>query len=110
MCLIYATGEKGSIVVCVSPLISLMMDQKKKFIEMGLSTDFVGESQSDRHVVKAVTDGSIQLVFISPESLLNNLTFRNMLLSTVYKDNLVALAIDEAHCIKTWLDICACIM
>ena len=55
-------------------------------------------------VLKAVTDGSIQLVFISPESRLHNLTFRNMLLSTVYKDNLVALAIDEAHCIKTWLD------
>ena len=28
--------------------------------------------------------------------------YRNMLISMPYKDNLVALIIDEAHCVKMW--------
>ena len=40
-------GKSGSIVVCVSPLASLMIDQKTKFTLQGVTTDFVGESQSD---------------------------------------------------------------
>ena len=42
------------------------------------------------------------VVYISPESLICNPMFRNMLLSPVYKEKLVALVIDEAHCVKTW--------
>ena len=30
--------------------------------------------------------------------------YRKMLLSTVYQENLVAICIDEAHCIQTWGD------
>jgi bloom syndrome protein len=37
----------GSIVVCVSPLTSVMMDQRVKFSPVGLSTEFVGEMQTD---------------------------------------------------------------
>lgn len=33
-----------------------------------------------------------------------NQKYRNMLLSKPYKENLVALVIDEAHCVKTWGD------
>ena len=64
-----AIGRKGSIVVCVSPLVSLMMDQKK-FIEMGLSSDFVGESQSDRIVLQAIRDSTLPSVFVRVLSLL----------------------------------------
>ena len=41
-------------------------------------------------------------MFISPESLLHNRMYRSMLLSDAYKQNLVVLAVDEAHCVKTW--------
>ena len=44
----------------------------------------------------------MQLVFISPESIINNPVYRNMLISHEYKKRLVALAIDEVHCVKTW--------
>jgi len=33
-----------------------------------------------------------------------NKTYRSMLLSPQYQQNLVALVIDEAHCVKTWGD------
>lgn len=40
-----AIEQEGSIVVCVSPLTSLMMDQKAKFSPKGIITEFVGEEQ-----------------------------------------------------------------
>ena len=48
-----------------------------------------------------VLNGNVQLVYISPEM---NKTYRSMLLSPQYQKNLVALVIDEAHCVKTWGD------
>ena len=30
--------------------------------------------------------------------------YRNMLLSQVYKDKIIGLVVDEAHCVKTWSD------
>lgn len=42
------------------------------------------------------------LVYISPESMLTNLKFREMFRSDVYQHNLVCLAIDEAHCVEKW--------
>ena len=79
-----------------------MMDQKAKFSPRGLITEFVGEAQDDTVAVKHVLEGIVQLVFISPENILNNTTFRKMLLTSVYQERLVALVVDEAHCVKTW--------
>ena len=79
-----------------------MMDQRDKFVLRGISAEFVGEAQDDPDVVKRVLSGSCQLVFISPESIINNQTYQSMLLNSSYKQRMVALAVDEAHCIKTW--------
>jgi len=49
-----------------------MFDQKKRFSIMGLSAEFVGSSQDDPAATTAVLNGTDQLVFISPENLLNN--------------------------------------
>jgi len=40
------------------------------------------------------------MVFISPESMLNNKKFRNMLQKNKYLDLLVALVVDEAHYVQ----------
>ncbi|XP_019852358.1 PREDICTED: ATP-dependent DNA helicase Q-like SIM [Amphimedon queenslandica] len=96
--------QYGSIVICVSPLVSLMMDQKAKFLPMGIVAEFVGEGQLDSTAIEKVLHGDIQLLYISPESLICNPMYRNMLLSPIYKNKLVALVIDEAHCIKSWGD------
>ena len=53
--------------------------------------------------MQGIVAGDYQLVYLSPESLLYDENLRNMLCSKVYIDNLVALAVDEAHCIDTWL-------
>lgn len=93
---------KGSILVCITPLTAIMLEQKAKFTEMGVSAEFLGECQVDYTAKTRVLNGEIQLVFVSPENIICNHRYRNMLLSPVYKERLVGLAVDEAHCVKTW--------
>ena len=80
-----------------------MMDQKTHLLPRGLVCEFVGAAQYDDDVVDRVLAGIVQLVFISPENLIRNDLFRTMLLSQTYQEWLVALVVDEAHCVKTWL-------
>ena len=98
---ILRAGTGGSIVLCISPLTALMMDQQSKFALMGISTEYVAE-HSNPDSVKRVLNGQAQLVYISPECTIGNAKFRSMLLSPIYKKNLVAFVVDEAHCVKTW--------
>ena len=59
---------------------------------------FVGDADDKEEVC----EGKYQLVFTSLESLLMDPTWRNMLLSPIYQENLVALVINEAHCVNKW--------
>ena len=79
-----------------------MMDQRSKFLSKGINTQFVGDAQKDEQATEAVINGLVQLVYISPESLLRNRRFRNMLKSRIYQKMMVAFVIDEAHCVKFW--------
>ena len=54
-----------------------------------------GESQNDRSVIQRVLHGQVQLVYITPENIMDNPMYRNMLLSNIYREKLV----DEAHCV-----------
>ena len=49
-----------------------MMDQRAKFTALGLKAEYVGMAQGDPAVVRRVLSGDIQLLFISPECILNN--------------------------------------
>ena len=96
--------RKKSIILVVSPLIALMRDQIASLIPMGLKATHI----SDREVMsaehkKAIKNGEFQVLFISPEALLS-LEWRSMLSTKVYKENLMAFVVDEAHCIKKWYD------
>ena len=79
-----------------------MIDQQQKFLQRGIKAEFVGQAQVDKAVVKRVLEGDLQLLYISPENLLNTCKFRSMLLTPKYIQNMVALVVDEAHCVKTW--------
>jgi len=79
-----------------------MLDQREKVSQKGIVVDFVGDAQRDEEVIQNAVSGKIHLLYISPESLINNKNFHDMLHSDVYKENLKALVVDEAHCIKLW--------
>jgi len=49
-----------------------------------------------------VSDGRYQVVFLSPEALLTDRYWREVLQSQTYQSNLVAFVVDEAHCIRKW--------
>ena len=88
----------------VSPLIALMKDQVQSFRKRGVSAVYVssdGDPECE-DMKTGVLEGRYQLVFISPEQLIENRRFRCMCKSEVYQDKLTALVIDEAHCVKKW--------
>jgi superfamily II DNA helicase RecQ len=92
----------SSIVVVVSPLQSIMVDQVRKYSAKGVLTAFIGKAQKDESVRLGVENGRYQLVYLSPEAMLLNLRWRETLRSDIYQSNLVCLAVDEAHCIEKW--------
>ena len=94
-------GKKG-ILICITPLVAIMMEQKAKFVAIDITAEYVGESQDDSTARTRVINGEVELIFISPENIICNLQYRNMLLSPVYKERLIGVAVDEAHCVKTW--------
>ena len=94
------TNDMQSIVIVVSPLIALMKDQVRQMMERGTSTVYVGEADSATKT--EVCEGKFQLMYLSPEALLTNPTWQDMLQSPVYQGNLVTFVVDEAHCVKKW--------
>ena len=49
-----------------------------------------------------VLSGAYQLVFFSPEAVLNQKKWRYLLRQEPYISDLMALVVDEAHCVKKW--------
>ena len=90
--------------ICISPLLSIMMDQQSRYKNDHFSVEFIGESQTDRGVLDRVLKGEVQLVYISPEKIIDNYKYRDMLLTPAYMAKLAAVIVDEAHCVKTWGD------
>ena len=90
--------------VCASLLQFLMMDQYAKFTLRGLQVEIVGEEQTDPTAKDRVVHKDVQLVFITPESIISTPVYRNMLVSAVDSKRLVASVIDKADCVKTWED------
>ena len=55
--------EHSSIVICVSPLSALMLDQTTKFNKRGLLTAHVGHNQKDVNFKVDIEKGKFQLLF-----------------------------------------------
>ena len=61
--------------MCICPLTAIMIDQQQKFLQKGIKAEFVGQTQVDIAVVTRVLQGDLQLLYISPENLLNSHKF-----------------------------------
>ena len=91
---------RGDTTVVISPLISLMKDQVDGLRACGVSAVQLNSSQSPEELragERAVQDGTVRLLFASPERLATG-SFRSLLKQIGVR----RFAIDEAHCISHW--------
>jgi ATP-dependent DNA helicase RecQ len=94
-----ALSRSGTAVV-VSPLIALMDDQVAALRQVGVAAGAL-HSELDpaeaRAVSRDLTEGRLDLLYVSPERLLGNGT-----LERLARLPLALFAIDEAHCVSQW--------
>ena len=84
-----------------SPLIALMKDQVASLTAKRVRACYIGGEVTDS-IVEEVNKGQYQIVFSSPETILRNEMWREMLNNSTYREHLVAFVVDEVHCVMTW--------
>ena len=87
------------LVLVISPLVSLMKNQVTVLTRKGMKAMFIGDAEVDFDVV---SKAEVSIVYGSPEAILTK-KWRQVISSSEWSNRLVAVAIDEAHCIIEWL-------
>jgi len=103
--------NQSNIVIVISPLISLMEDQKDKLDKMNISCECFHSNVNKKkksQIRDEILDNMLEddnlsnngmIIFLTPEYLVN---CENFIKSMAEKNRLSLVAIDEAHCISTW--------
>ena len=95
---------KEGLVVVISPLVALMEDQVRQLRQRKISSACLhaGLSPEERQqVCRSLAEGALNLLYLAPERL-QTAQIRDLIASTYAQGRLVALAVDEAHCISAW--------
>ena len=95
---------KEGLVVVISPLVALMEDQVRQLRQRKISSACLhaGLSPEERQqVCRSLAEGGLNLLYLAPERL-QTAQIRDLIASTYAQGRLVALAVDEAHCISAW--------
>jgi ATP-dependent DNA helicase RecQ len=102
MCYLLPPLMSGKVMFIISPLISLMEDQKEKLIERNIPVAALhGNNFNRAKEVLEIIDGKILIVYMSPEFLVQGDGME--LATSLYEmKRLGYLAIDESHCISQW--------
>ena len=98
-----ALVRKGLVVV-ISPLVALMEDQVMALQRRGIAAACLHaglEPARRQQALEQLQDATLRLLYIAPERLQGEQT-RLMLERHATEGRLVALAVDEAHCISAW--------
>ena len=88
------------ITLVISPLISLMQDQVRTLISMGIRGAYLNSSLTPRQMEKAVANaksGMYKIIYVAPERL-----EMPSFIDFACSQNIPLIAVDEAHCISQW--------
>jgi len=88
------------VTLVVSPLIALMQDQVAALEQLGVDAAYLNSTLTrvqERNVVERLECGSLKLLYIAPERLMQERT-----LSQLQACQVSLIAIDEAHCVSQW--------
>lgn len=102
MCYILPSLVTNKVTFIISPLISLMEDQKEKLVEKNIPVATLhGNNINKVKEIKEILKGNINIVYMSPEFLIEG-EGMELAEKLIAKDRMGFLAIDESHCISTW--------
>ena len=102
-------GESGqcsaicSVVLVISPLISLMVDQVLSLRRRGVDAAIITSGGGVNKDLLATEDdiGKCSLLFCAPEALVGS-KWREAVEKPVISERIVAVVVDEAHCVSKW--------
>lgn len=84
-------------------LAAVTVTQVEKFNSSGILAALITGESCNKKVKRGVRAGKYDVVFFTPELLINCKRWRSMLTMTeAYQHHLKGLVIDEAHCVKKW--------
>ena len=108
----YKLGRTGcppcerSVVLVISPLVSLMVDQVNSLQSRGVTAGVLsGNKGVDRKFLackKEVLEGKFRLLYSSPEAIISSDRWKQLLLAPPLSTSVAALAVDEAYCVYKW--------
>ncbi len=103
------SGKTRGVTLVISPLLSLMNDQVAHMRKLDIAaTSFNGTIGSDlrNHILGMFhydnPEHYVQLLYVTPEMLVNSPAFRKGIDSLHRKKKLARIVIDEAHCVSHW--------
>ena len=85
----------------ISPLKSLIEEQVSFLNSIDMRAVGITDESKDNEI-QGVIQGRYSHVYASPECLLSTNTWRGIFTSKTFLENLVGVAVDEAHCIHQW--------
>ena len=95
---------RQGLVLVISPLVALMQDQVRQLECRGIAAACLHRGLSTperRQLLERLRDNRLRLLYLAPERLQAEAT-RQLLDDVLASGKLVALAVDEAHCISAW--------
>ena len=92
-----------TVIFVVSPLIALMSEQIDYLNCIGISATCLSSIGKWDQKLKS---GDYTFIYTSPESLLSDGKRQELFSSTVYKDRIFGIVVDEANCINHWYVYC----